>query len=58
MAPERIRGTLYTFTSDSWSAGVVALECVHGRHPFKGEGLLESSFFEMANNICTGPPPR
>jgi|EP00908_Phaeocystis_cordata_P014739 serine/threonine protein kinase len=36
MAPERVSGDDYSFASDVWSVGVVAVECAQGSHPLPG----------------------
>lgn len=39
MAPERIKGELYTVTSDVWSLGLTLLEVAKGKFPYnRGEG--------------------
>ena len=37
MAPERISGETYTFSSDLWSAGVTLLTLALGRYPYSAD---------------------
>ena len=41
MSPEQTRGTQLSLSSDVFSAGTVAYECISGQSPFQGEGDAE-----------------
>jgi hypothetical protein len=53
MAPERLRGDLYNWSSDVWAVGVIVLEAITGTHPFGGR--LE--MFALEKAICREAPP-
>ena len=36
MAPERIDGHQYSYSSDIWALGITLLECATGAHPYQG----------------------
>jgi len=59
MAPERISGNVYGYSSDIWSLGLVILECAIGRFPYlpleEEEGWL--NFYELLETIIEQPPP-
>tara|TARA_B110001452_G_scaffold233848_1_gene211834 strand:+ start:84 stop:1304 length:1221 start_codon:yes stop_codon:yes gene_type:complete len=52
MAPERMKGDDYSFASDLWAIGVIALECAQGCHP------LPATQYELLMALSEGPPPQ
>ncbi|XP_043722804.1 mitogen-activated protein kinase kinase 6 isoform X2 [Telopea speciosissima] len=59
MAPERISGSTYDYSSDIWSLGIVVLECAIGRFPYIQSEEHQSwpSFYELLEAIVEKPPP-
>ncbi|KAH9301491.1 hypothetical protein KI387_013074, partial [Taxus chinensis] len=59
MSPERISGSVYGYSSDIWSLGLVILELAIGRFPYlpleNEEGWL--NFYELLETIVGQPPP-
>lgn len=54
MSPERINHSLYSFPSDVWSLGLVALECATGAYPYSEV----DTYIEMCGAILDNPEPR
>ncbi|KAL9266852.1 Mitogen-activated protein kinase kinase 6-like protein [Drosera capensis] len=58
MAPERISGSAYDYSSDIWSLGMVMLECAIGRFPYiQSEDQQSPGYFELLEAIVDRPPP-
>ncbi|KAL4194230.1 hypothetical protein AMTRI_Chr05g58320 [Amborella trichopoda] len=60
MAPERISGSTYNYSSDIWSLGLVALECAIGHFPYAPAEQEEGGwlgFYELLETIVDQPPP-
>jgi serine/threonine protein kinase len=57
MAPERLKGDEYSFSSDVWAVGIIVLEALLGEHPFPVE--KHKNFVALFTAICSGkaPPP-
>lgn len=53
MSPERIQGEAYSYASDVWSFGLIALEGVCGCFPYPSF----TSHFDLVKHIVSGPPP-
>ncbi|KAL1496751.1 hypothetical protein AB1Y20_014341 [Prymnesium parvum] len=53
MSPERIKGESYSFTSDVWSVGLIALEISCGSYPYP----ISHNYFDLVKNIVDGPLP-
>ena len=53
MAPERLKGERYGWTSDVWSVGVMTLEAITTAHPFESA----RSFLALNAAICLSPAP-
>ncbi len=71
MAPERIQGHPYSFTSDVWSLGVTVMELATGHFPFGmgaeqlsrsneslGNSLASIAVVELLESIISDPVPR
>jgi len=54
MSPERILHQPYSFPSDVWSLGLVALECATGIYPYREA----DTYIEMCETIVESPEPR
>ena len=52
MAPERFGGGRYDFVSDVWSIGIMTLEALTGKHPYK-----DLSFIAQSMAVCQRPSP-
>jgi hypothetical protein len=52
ISPERLLGKNATFSTDTWSVGVMLWEALAGKHPFRDSGAKETS-----RRIQTGAPP-
>ncbi|GAB2275395.1 Mitogen-activated protein kinase kinase 6 [Dionaea muscipula] len=59
MAPERISGSTYDYSSDIWSLGMVVLECAIGHFPYIQSEDQQSGpgYFELLEAIVNRPPP-
>ena len=55
MSPERLKGDEYSYASDVWSVGIVALEAFRGEHPFPPSKY--KSFLNLFQAICNSKPP-
>jgi len=53
MAPELIRSTAYDFKVDTWSIGILGIECAEWEPPHLSEKPLRALYI-----ISTSPPPR
>jgi len=53
MSPERLQGKKYTFTSDIWSVGIMAIELATGHYPYDTSGGL----YALMSHVTEGPPP-
>jgi len=53
MSPERLQGKKYTFTSDIWSVGIMAIELATGQYPYDTSGGL----YALMSHVTEGPPP-
>jgi len=53
MAPERLKGDEYSFSSDVWAVGVIVLEALIGAHPF----AEHKSFMSLFKAITSGTLP-
>ena len=50
LAPERIRGEAALPASDVYALGCVLLECLNGRPPFSGGGMVKTLFGHLEND--------
>ncbi len=61
MAPERIAGRPYSFSSDCWALGITLLECATGRFPYapaaECEGGPPMDFWELLAAVTEQPAP-
>ncbi|KAL9645951.1 hypothetical protein ABK040_001059 [Willaertia magna] len=58
MSPERLEGQKYSYASDIWALGVIVLESVTGRFPFRDENdQPHQQFWVLLNAIKNGDPP-
>jgi len=53
MSPERIQGEHYSFASDIWSVGIIALECALGSYPYP----RAANYFDIVTHVVHGPVP-
>ena len=53
MSPERFRGEMYTYTADTWAAGVMTLEGLTAHHPYEHA----KTFMSLSMAICSAPSP-
>lgn len=53
MSPERMEGENYSYTGDIWSLGVMLIELITGKFPFKAS----KDFFEVLNEISEQESP-
>ena len=53
MAPERLSGDRYSYSSDIWSFGLIMLELASGRYPYK----KANSYFELLGQIMDQDAP-
>lgn len=53
MSPERMQGEKYTYTGDIWSLGIVIVELMTGRFPFKET----KDFMQMLDQIAEQQSP-
>lgn len=53
MSPERIRGEDYSFPSDVWSFGLIAIEMSCGGYPYPHS----ANYFDLVKNIVDGALP-
>lgn len=56
MSPERIVGQGYSWPSDIWCVGLIAVECATGEHPYE-RALGGSNYFDLVKAIVEGPEP-
>jgi serine/threonine-protein kinase len=56
LAPEQVAGEKATRTSDVYSLGVVAYECLAGRRPFEGENSLRTALKHLREPAPPLPP--
>ena len=54
MAPERLTGDRYGWTSDVWSVGIITLEALTAVHPFDEAG---KTYFGLHDAILKQPSP-
>ena len=54
MSPERLMGETYGFESDVWSMGIIILEALWGKLPYK----TATSFIEQMKMVTEGDPPQ
>ena len=54
MSPERMEGEMYSYEGDIWSLGIVLVELITGKFPFK----TSKSFFDMQDAINNTPSPQ
>jgi serine/threonine-protein kinase len=53
MSPEQLRGRSdVDYRTDLWALGIIACECLTGRHPFPG-----ATIGDLSVQICTEQPP-
>jgi serine/threonine protein kinase len=53
MSPEQLRGrSSVDYRTDLWALGIIACECLTGRHPFPG-----TTIGDLSVQICTEQPP-
>ena len=52
MSPERLRGKVYTRSSDVWSLGLVLLEIVRGDSPFEDVTSVVSLILFFSSHLC------
>ncbi|KAF0979797.1 hypothetical protein FDP41_000950 [Naegleria fowleri] len=58
MSPERLEGKKYSFASDIWALGIIVLESVTGKFPFRDEHDKPIGvFWELLNTIKMKAPP-
>ncbi|KEI40530.1 uncharacterized protein L969DRAFT_85707 [Mixia osmundae IAM 14324] len=57
MAPERIRGASYSWTSDIWSLGLTLHELAMNRFPFPAEGAPPLAPIDLLTYIIKMDPP-
>ena len=53
MAPERLNGDRYSYSSDIWSFGLIMLELASGKYPYP----TSSSYFALLQSIMDQPSP-
>ena len=53
MAPERLMGESYTYSSDVWSFGIMLFQLVEGHVPYR----QRNGFFALLNDITNQPVP-
>lgn len=53
MAPERLQGDRYSYSSDIWSFGLIILELASGKYPYPNA----ASYFELLQCIMEGASP-
>ena len=56
MAPERLRGERYGWTSDVWSVGVITLEALTSVHPFESARTFISLNLAICEKASPTPP--
>jgi serine/threonine protein kinase len=54
MAPERLMGETYTYSSDVWSFGIMLFQLVEGHVPYR----QRNGFFALLNDITNQPVPK
>ncbi|XP_052101658.1 dual specificity mitogen-activated protein kinase kinase 5-like [Mytilus californianus] len=57
MAPERIRGEVYSHPAEVWSFGITLFELVQGRFPYDNMSVYNSPM-ALLNRITSEPTPR
>lgn len=55
MSPERIQHSYFSFAADTWSFGIVLLECALGRYPYAHKDT--ATYIAMAETIVESPAP-
>eukprot|EP00657_Telonema_sp_P-1_P005673 TRINITY_DN23226_c0_g1_i1.p1 TRINITY_DN23226_c0_g1~~TRINITY_DN23226_c0_g1_i1.p1 ORF type:complete len:135 (-),score=20.62 TRINITY_DN23226_c0_g1_i1:149-553(-) len=53
MSPERLQGQNYSYTSDVWSVGIMAVELATGKYPYDTTGGL----YALMGRVLESPPP-
>eukprot|EP00656_Telonema_subtile_P006870 TRINITY_DN131_c0_g1_i1.p1 TRINITY_DN131_c0_g1~~TRINITY_DN131_c0_g1_i1.p1 ORF type:complete len:340 (+),score=53.26 TRINITY_DN131_c0_g1_i1:217-1236(+) len=53
MSPERLQGQSYSYTSDVWSVGIMAVELATGKYPYDTTGGL----YALMGRVLESPPP-
>lgn len=53
MSPERLQGQNYSYTSDIWSVGIMAVELATGKYPYDTTGGL----YALMGRVLESPPP-
>ena len=53
MSPERMEGDKYGFEGDIWSLGIMLIETITGKFPYKET----KGFLEMLEQICENDSP-
>ena len=57
-SPERLEGKKYSFASDIWALGIIVLETVTGKFPFRDDNdQAINVFWELLNTIKMKDPP-
>lgn len=55
MSPERVKAEPYSYASDIWSLGLIALEGVCGSHPYPASAA--TTYYDVVQAILEEPPP-
>lgn len=53
MSPERLQGQNYSYTSDVWSVGIMAIELATAKYPYDTTGGL----YALMGRVLESPPP-